>query len=436
MPNKGITALLAGSVCMYIWVFYFVERQQSLALATAFSLLFLCYAIVMKKREQISLRTLLFFSVVIRLVALFAIPALSDDVYRFLWDGHLMQNGFNPFSFTPADFIEQHGLGLPGLNKSLYELLNSKAYFTIYPPIQQGVNYVVTAIAGPDIKMGIVLNRSVLLAIEFCLLALALKMFKKDKYIFIYFLNPLVVLEVSGNLHMEGAMLFFLAGFFFFFYKKKHVMGFASLALAVASKLLPLMVFPFVFNKMNFKKAVATLLFTVLIIGLLFYPLLDVGFLMGMKSSLALYFRTFEFNASVFYLVRQIGFWLVGYNVIQTAGPMLALTTFACIIALSFYDRRQNFTWPQIAQYCLVIYFLFTNTLHPWYVVTLVGLSMFTRAQFSLVWSFFIFFTYLGYSDTGYTENYYLITIEYFLVLLVLLKDLNIIKVQWPWITN
>src|SRR5690606_31776628 len=64
------------------------------------------------------------------------------------------------------------------------------------------------------------------------------------------------------------------------------------------------------------------------------------------------------------------------------------------------------------------IYLLFTTTLHPWYVLPLLVFSVFTNYRFAALWSFMIFFTYAGYSSKGYTENLWIVFVEYFLVII------------------
>jgi hypothetical protein len=49
------------------------------------------------------------------LLLLFAVPALSDDFYRFVWDGRLLFNGINPYTILPADFINSIDLQLSDL---------------------------------------------------------------------------------------------------------------------------------------------------------------------------------------------------------------------------------------------------------------------------------------------------------------------------------
>src|SRR6266542_1274840 len=39
----------------------------------------------------------------LRLSILFAPPFLSDDIYRYIWDGRVQAAGVNPYRFVPAD---------------------------------------------------------------------------------------------------------------------------------------------------------------------------------------------------------------------------------------------------------------------------------------------------------------------------------------------
>ena len=42
---------------------------------------------------------------VFRLIILISTPNLSQDFYRFFWDGQLILNGFNPYLNTPNQII-------------------------------------------------------------------------------------------------------------------------------------------------------------------------------------------------------------------------------------------------------------------------------------------------------------------------------------------
>lgn len=54
-------------------------------------------------------------------------PSLSDDIYRFIWDGRAMLNGIHPFSMTPEQIITSgqtfHRPGLPIIQKTQFASL-------------------------------------------------------------------------------------------------------------------------------------------------------------------------------------------------------------------------------------------------------------------------------------------------------------------------
>ena len=58
--------------------------------------------------------------IVLRFILIFAFPNLSDDIYRFIWDGRLAVNGINPFNHLPSYFIENQ-IPVLGIGKELFE---------------------------------------------------------------------------------------------------------------------------------------------------------------------------------------------------------------------------------------------------------------------------------------------------------------------------
>ena len=143
-----------------------------------------------------------------------------------------------------------------------------------------------------------------------------------------------------------------------------------------------------------------------------------------MSSSIGLYFQKFEFNASIFYIVREIGFWVKGWDIIQVAGKWMALSTVSIIVfvALLENNKKQNipgmFIWP------LCIYFALASIIHPWYATPLVAFSLFSKYRFPLVWSFTIFLSYAGYTSDGFQEQLAVLLIEYIPVYTVLIYEL------------
>jgi alpha-1,6-mannosyltransferase len=211
-----------------------------------------------------------------------------------------------------------------------------------------------------------------------------------------------------------------------YFAKVKDSEGSAYFAFAALSKLFSLMFFPLVLLKLSMKRRVKVLLITGVVIVLCFSPFIDMNGFVNMGSSLDLYFQRFEFNASIYYIVNSIGTLLVGYNPISVVGPALAVLSTALILLVSYLYRFRN----RLAMYTgflliNTIYLLFSPIVHPWYLVMLVAFSVLSNYRFAIAWSGLVVLSYWAYGNSGFNENFILITIEYLVVFGFLLVDLK-----------
>ncbi|PHI18973.1 hypothetical protein CEQ90_15140 [Lewinellaceae bacterium SD302] len=417
---------------------------------------------------------LLVVGLALRLFLLFAFPLLSDDIYRFLWDGYLLNAGISPFSELPAHYLEA-GNGVPGLSQQLFEKLNSPEYYTIYPPVAQGVFTFATALAGENWWLGGVLMKLFLFAGECGTIWLLLRMLPAwglpKSSALLYWLNPLILVEICGNLHFEGLMVFFLLLALWLLSRRKIVYGALAFALSVAAKLLPLMLLPFLIVRLWRGKYGRDFWLFSLVFGLsllvMFLPLIDLEFIRNFGSSLDLYFRKFEFNASLYYLLRTYGYYEIGWNQIARFGPLLGKVAGALILLLAAAegylwlqsskaqsDReheasglepnhskvpglRDGSTEPLPASYlnlpfwwmlAFSIYLFCATTVHPWYLSIPILLSCFTHLRYPIVWSFLIVLTYASYTTVPYQENLWLVGVEYLVVYTLLAVELWRIK--------
>ena len=97
--------MLLLSMGFYAAFAYDLQRPDSVKLLALYAaLFFLCYKLI--QFEKWNFRFLVAAGVLFRLVFLLAIPNLSQDFYRFLWDGSLMAEGFNPYLLTPDQWME------------------------------------------------------------------------------------------------------------------------------------------------------------------------------------------------------------------------------------------------------------------------------------------------------------------------------------------
>jgi alpha-1,6-mannosyltransferase len=412
----GLLVLLL--VAMYL-LGYHLPRHSGFSLFLVYSLAFGAYVLWMRTP---SWKAGFLVAIALRLVLLFSFPGLSDDVYRFLWDGQLLVAGESPYAKTPHQWMEAPHTLPQSLDDSLYAHLNSPGYFSVYPPVAQLVFYL-AARAGGGIMGGMLLIRLLLVLAEaasiWLLGALLCRYGKRRETALWYALNPLVMIEITGNLHFEGFMIFFVLLAVYLLPRKRYGQAPGAMALAVGVKLLPLMYLPAVWKALGFRRGLLWMLWLGLITVLLILPFFGEEFLGGMAQSLDLYVRKFEFNAGLYYLLRDLGYLWKGYNLIQWIGPALSLTA---LVGILFYvaraDIRETTLLPSFF-FIHLIYLLSVTTFHPWYLCPLIAFSLFSRYRFPVVWSFLIFFTYLGYSATGFEEVYGVVAMEYGLTLLV-----------------
>ncbi len=419
-------SLFVVMLALYALLSFIIERHETLPLLGCYFVVFIIYLFVIFRPDGEHVAFWFMASVVIRGLLLFSVPNLSDDFYRFIWDGRLLASGYHPFAEVPSHYLE-HNLSVPGIDAALFQNLNSPDYFTIYPPLAQFIFWVSVKLAPHSIYGSAFVMKLFIFFSEIGSLVILKKLLLHYNLpvsrVLQYALNPLVIIELTGNVHLEAIMIFFILLSILFLVRKKLVLSATAISLAISVKLIPLILLPALLPRMGWKKALIYYSIVGLMTLLLFLPLLDENILAGFQNSLSYYFKKFEFNASIYYLVREWGYWYYGYNIIQTAGWLLGTVSASIILYISFvsfnsnsgaYGKRKLLV---VFLFVMLSYFLFTTTLHPWYITTLFLFSVFTEFRFALLWTALIFLTYAGYSSSGYSENLWLVVIEYLSVL-------------------
>ena len=352
--------------------------------------------------------------IVARLVLFGNLPTLSDDFYRFIWDGRLLLAGISPFAELPVWYM-QEGNSTLQVDASLFELLNSPNYYTVYPPISQFTFWLSAALSS-SIGGSAFVIRLIIFSAEvlnfFLIRSLLISYQKPGSLAALYFLNPLVILELTGNLHFEGIMLSFVLLAILFHRHKKDIPVGLALAGGVATKLVPLALAPLFVTSDPLKRWIIIGLSCIAGLVLLFTPIVDSSLIDGLQNSISLFIQKFEFNASIYYLAREVGFWVKGYNIIETLGPALTKITVALTLAYAFLSRK-NENLAERMMWVWMIYLALALIVHPWYCIPMVGLCLFTKYRFPIYWSGLIFLSYLGYNTTGYTPPFFWIIAEY-----------------------
>ncbi len=157
-----------------------------------------------------------------------------------------------------------------------------------------------------------------------------------------YALNPLVIIELSGNLHFEAVMIFFCAVSIYFLLKNKMLLAGIFLSLAVATKLFPLIFIPFLIKYLKRQNRLYFFATFFVCSIILFIPFLNPVFLKHFLESVSLYFQSFEFNGSIYKLLRWIGYKIKGYNIIQFSGILLPVVVLFLFVKLYSNQKKES----------------------------------------------------------------------------------------------
>lgn len=421
------------SITSYLLIGYWIDRSDFLQLLLVDTILFLCFIYFFKYlKNNFRFVYILGIGILFRSLFLFSTPELSNDFYRFLWDGHLMRMGINPFLHMPSQIINQITFPLSDiLYNGMGEL--SQSNYTCYPPLHQFFFLLAAWVSPYSIKGSLFFLHVVMILAAIGNTFLICKLLKKFQIaqhnLVLYVLNPFIIIELAGNLHFEGIMIFFILSAIYLLIKHKNYLAAIVFGLAVSVKLIPLIFLPLIIKKLKIKQGIVFSVVTGATFLLLFMPFFNHEMVSNFFTSIDLYFQTFEFNASIYYIVRSIGYAITGYNIIQTAGLVLAGISFFSILLIALKSNTTQ--WKQVMQammFTLTIYYALSTTVHPWYIAPIIAFSVFTPYRFVILWSFLITLSYIVYSNPGFQENYWLISVEYIIVLIFFLLEKNNVK--------
>jgi hypothetical protein len=176
-------------------------------------------------------RFLLLCATTFRLTLLFRTPDLSDDVYRYLWDGRVAASGASPYAFSPADAPRS-------FSPELRRLVGYPELRSVYPPVAQAAFRVLASLPGD----GLLAMKALFAAADVAIVALlfasggAGARFGAALYAF----HPLPVTEVAGQGHLDALGVALLLASVVYASRRRTVLGAFAFAAAALVKYVPL----------------------------------------------------------------------------------------------------------------------------------------------------------------------------------------------------
>jgi alpha-1,6-mannosyltransferase len=331
------------------------------------------------------------WALIFRLSVLWVTPGfLSDDIYRYVWDGLVQQAGINPYNYPP----EAAELGFLR-DDTIFPMINRKWALTLYPPGAQLLFRLMAWLRPADL----VALKAVILLADALSIALLLRLLKRFGFhssrVLLYAWHPLVIVELGISGHLDGLMIpFVLLAFLWMTEHRPGRVG-ASLAMATLIKLYPAILFPVLYRKGDWR------------MPLVFFGLLSGGYLLYLDAGahiigyLPYYLAPDEFyNLSL----RPILMWLAGQITDNPFRYVKWLSASLLVAVMVQCARQPHKSQQQAVQWgigLIVLYLLLISpSVFQWYLVWLLALVPLTQSWLTPAWLYWSWSVNLGYLET------------------------------------
>jgi hypothetical protein len=352
-------------------------------------LFFLVAVLSLKKIQdnRLWLFTIILTGVLSRLILIPSLPVLEDDYYRYLWDGGVVANGYNPFKYSPADVMDIENKNVPEdlhrLAKDSDEIIKNINYphiRTIYPILSQFVFATAYHISPWKYHAWKVM----LFIFDILLLIVLLIILKQLRlpliFVSIYWLNPVVIHEIFNAGHMDLLALPFVILALYLQLKNKMSFAVISLAFATGFKLWAVVLLPLLLRNIWSDKKLM-LRYSILYTGLVLIMFIPVLISNLDESSGFIKYAEKWVNNAAFYTIYK---WIIQQSV---SLMQINLNCLSCLsrwgiliiylIAGVFILRKvakDNLQFFTKALLMVAVLYLISPTQFPWYYTWIVPL--------------------------------------------------------------
>jgi hypothetical protein len=433
--KKSILSLSTGAgialctLAMSTLNHFTIQGLRYLGLFLVAFVLYLLAAIRLYNQGESNSRTLL---ILIFALALFqrvplwvGEPTLSNDVWRYLWDGHLMTSGVNPYA-EPVNSTALDAYETPIRDRVDHDWMASP-----YPPVAQLI-FAGTYSLSPECPTGAQIAFTAFDLATGVILVLFLRCMKLPiGRVVLYLWNPLIIAEFAHGAHVDSLMTLLIVLALYLYSTGRQTRGAISLALATLTKFIPVLLVPVFIRRWGWRRALVYL--AVIFLGLL--PFLGAGLGLvgeldgrGIFGAIRIYNTYWKTNDGLFYWIARA---LEPHSPEPVAFARVISMVLLSLLGLwVFIAARNEGARPDpggaIHRTAVMIggYVLFSAVVFPWYLSTLVALFPLIQVQkersallFTLGWLYFsaaVNLSYLTYLDPANPhELRWVRTIEY-----------------------
>lgn len=436
--NKLINYIIQAVLyfCLFFWYTYAGDFRPDIEIYIFLSAVSFCiyfYWIYRPPETHLTFFVLIGFAFFVRLYSFYSLPVLSDDFFRYFWDGKVFLSGTNPYKYAPA--AQQLFLLRDDL---IYPFINFPFIPTVYPPVAQ-ILFLLTAV----FKAQLVAWKILMLVFEIAgwyALYKILMHLKIDKYnLLVFILNPLLIIESYYSVHLDLIAVSVFTWAIYLLIRNRIFSGAIAMAISFLVKFTAF--FPAIgLIPLNRRKIIPVFLLTVTVF---FLPFVLNGILPA--AGFVSFANRWEFNGLIYNIFCRVlefsGFkpsvLLTLHYLNRSETVYLNSALIYKIIAVSvfiFWVVKRQTVQDKSPQKLIKDSFLFITlilflspTLYPWYLIWLLPLLAIHKNIALLGFTFFIQFSYYilkPYSMHGtWHESDMIFLVQYVPVLILLIYD-------------
>jgi alpha-1,6-mannosyltransferase len=324
------------------------------------------------------------FSVAFRAPLLVRAVDAKSDMIRYLYDGRVQRLGYNPYLVVPAD------PALAGTHTDETRQMPSLRARTPYPAAAQLFFRLVVTIHESSRAMKLALVACDLLTIA-VLVAWLTSTGSSQWLALMYAWNPLVILEVAHSGHVDALGALWIAVSAWMLSTGRGLRAAIAFVLAVASKLLPIVLLPLFWKRIRVRDAIAG----AMMLALLYLPFASAATLpLGAVPNVVEYIR---FNGPMFKLLA----WLF------TARGAAAVAVLAGLGVAALMRVRTSANDPAAWGWPMAVSLACAPVVYPWYLLYLTPF-LFARSCAALVaWTFTVLPVYAVWDLARHGHRWY-----------------------------
>jgi len=380
-----------------------------------------------KSSQLKNYKALLITAFLVRIVLIDVVPYTSNDASRYLFDGRIAYQGFDPYRIShDADELTE-------LRAKWQPPQEHAAYVTIYPPLALAL-FSFSSSFGAD-HAELAWKCLLLLAglLTVWLSALVLKKAEKLENLPLVALSPLLILETGVGLHVDAFSALAVISALYLWQRQLLLYCGVAIGIGMSLKVLPVMLLlPLFFLQKSLNRSFTLVLGWVVSVVIIYGATVTLGYLP--VGSIGVFFEKWRNAAPIFTVLDTL---FIGYQLV-IALMVIAMTTVIIIAYTSFKQNNDRKASTDVIylgmQASLALPLMLSPVLFPWYLLPLIPLLALRPNIFLLAWSLLIPLTYEVLGDFLCCQQWQ--PADWPTVLLGVLYFLTVLKIMHYGITK